>query len=53
MDFELIGFDEAGLGKPPANVGALIALELENLSVLGMLNYGTIASEFLKKKPYK
>jgi len=47
MDFELVLFDQSNLGQPAANLGALVALQLENLPVLGMLHYSTIAREFL------
>merc|ERR1719150_2349424 len=47
VNFQLIGFDQFRLCKPTTNVVSLITLQLKNFSVLGMLNYCSIASELL------
>lgn len=47
VHFELIGLGQASLGQPLADVFALVALQLQHLAVLGMLDHGTIAGKFL------
>lgn len=48
MDFELILLYESGLRKELANVFALVSLQLQNLTILGMFDDGAVTSEFLK-----
>lgn len=50
MDFELILLHESGLREELANVLALVSLQLQNLTILGMFDDGAVASEFLKIK---
>ena len=48
MDLELLGLDESALGEPVADLLTLVALELKDLSVLGVLHYGAIAGKLLE-----
>ena len=49
VDLELLGLDESALGEPVADLLTLVALELKDLSVLGVLHYGAIAGKLLGK----
>lgn len=48
VDLKLIRLDESHLGEPVANAMTLITLQLKHLSVFGMFDYSSVASEFLK-----
>lgn len=48
VHFELVGFCEASLGQPLTNVFALVSLQLQHLTVLGMLNHSPITSKLLQ-----
>ena len=48
VDLELLGLDESALGEPVADLLTLVALELKDLSVLGVLHYGAIAGKLLE-----
>lgn len=50
VDLELLGLDESALGEPVADLLTLVALELKNLSVLGVLHYGAIAGKLLENR---
>lgn len=47
VHLELVRLRQARLGQPLANVFPLVALQLQNLTVLGMLNHSAIARKFL------
>lgn len=47
VHLELVWLCQARLGQPLANVFPLVALQLQNLTVLGMLNHSAIARKFL------
>ena len=49
MHFQLIATNEASLCKPTTNFCSLIALKLQDFTVLGMFNYSSVASKLLKK----
>jgi hypothetical protein len=50
VHFELVRLGQAAPRQPLADVFALIPLQLQHLSVLWVLNHGTIASELLQNK---
>lgn len=52
VHLELLGLDQPRLGEPLANVLALVALQLQHLAVLGVLDDGTVARELLLACPY-
>jgi hypothetical protein len=49
----LVGFGEAGFGEPLTNVLALISLQLQHFSVLGVLHYCPVARKFLQNTQNK
>lgn len=49
MHLQLVRLSQSRLGQPLADVLALIALQLQHLAVLGMLDHGAIACKFLCK----
>jgi hypothetical protein len=48
VDLQLVLFDQPSFREELADVFALITLQLEHLSVLGMFDHGSIASKLLK-----
>lgn len=49
MNLQLVGLGKARLGKPLANVLALVALQLQHFAVLGVLDHCSIACKLLQK----
>lgn len=49
MDLQLVGLYQSTLDEPVANLGALITLELQHFSVLGMLYHCAITGKFLEQ----
>ena len=47
VNLQLLGFGDANLGEKLNDVVSLIALQLDYLTILGMFDNSTIASEFL------
>jgi len=50
VHLELVGLDESALGEPVADLGALVALQLQHLAVLRVLHHCAVASELLRAK---
>ena len=50
MDFDLVLLGQSYRDEPVADLGPLVPLELEDLTVLGVLDYSPIAGEFLWTK---
>lgn len=50
VHLELVRLRQARLGQPLANVFPLVALQLQNLTVLGVLDHSAIARKFLQGK---
>ena len=48
VDLELVRLDQAGLSEPVADFVPLIALQLQDLTILGVLYHGAVAGELLK-----
>ena len=48
VELELVGLDQAGLGKPVADFVPLIALQLQDLAIFWVLYHGAVAGELLK-----
>lgn len=53
MYFELVRFGETSFGQPLAYVLPLVALQLQNLAVLLMIDYCTIACKLLQQRRKK
>lgn len=47
VDFQLVVFSQSNLHEELADVLALVTLQLNHFSILGVLNYSTIAGKFL------
>jgi len=47
VDLELVRLDQAGLSEPVADFVPLIALQLQDLAILGVLYHGAVAGELL------
>ena len=52
MNLELILFDQIGIGQEHADFIPLIALELDDLPVLGMFHDSPVAGELLLANPH-
>ena len=52
MNLELILFDQIGIGQEHADFIPLIALELDDLPVLGMFHDSPVAGELLLTNPH-
>ena len=53
MDFQLLLLDNAALGEKRADIVALIALQLDDLAVLGMIDNGAVAGELLLERAHE
>lgn len=49
VHLQLVGLGQTGLGQPLADVLALVALQLENFAVLGVLDDRAVACKLLRK----
>ena len=49
VELELVGLDQAGLGKPVADFVPLIALQLQDLAIFWVLYHGAVAGELLAR----
>ena len=49
VELELIGLDQTGLGEPVTDFVPLVTLQLQYLSILGVLYHGAVAGKLLKE----
>lgn len=53
VHLQLVGLGDANFGQKLANVVALIALQLNHFTILGMIDHGAVTGELLKEAKTK